>query len=137
MVDCLGWALNGILQVRSLWLRKFQCFGILLVQKRLCLRSWLQISQPVDSVVFVCLSLFWRRSKSNTSGGESAGKSLATHTKMGITGLLPFLKGIQRNVHISVLKGTKVGIDAYCWLHKGSYSCAMEIVMKTADIETL
>lgn len=56
---------------------------------------------------------------------------------MGITGLLPFLKSIQRDVHVSSLKGLKVGVDAYCWLHKGSYSCATQIIMKTADIESL
>jgi len=56
---------------------------------------------------------------------------------MGITGLLPFLKGIQKDIHISSFKGMKVGVDAYCWLHKGVYSCSTQIVMKTAKIETL
>lgn len=56
---------------------------------------------------------------------------------MGITGLLPLLKTIQKNVHVSALKGTTAGVDAYCWLHRGAYSCATQIVMKTADVDTL
>ena len=56
---------------------------------------------------------------------------------MGITGLLPFLKGIQRNVHISSFRGKKVAVDAYGWLHKGAYSCAAQLVMKTEKVENL
>jgi len=56
---------------------------------------------------------------------------------MGITGLLPFLKNIQREVHVSSFKGKKVAVDAYCWLHKGAYSCAMQLVMKTEKLESL
>lgn len=56
---------------------------------------------------------------------------------MGITGLLPFLKSIQRDVHVSSFKGKKVAVDAYCWLHKGAYSCAMQLVMKTEKLESL
>lgn len=56
---------------------------------------------------------------------------------MGITGLLPFLKSIQKDVHVSALKGMKVGVDAYCWLHRGSYSCATQIVMKTVEVKSL
>lgn len=56
---------------------------------------------------------------------------------MGITGLLPFLKGIQRDVHVSAFRGKKVAVDAYCWLHKGAYSCAMQLVMKTESVDKL
>ena len=59
---------------------------------------------------------------------------------MGITGLLPFLKTIQRQVNISLFRGKKVAVDAYCWLHRGAYSCPMELVMGPKEgekIETL
>ena len=47
---------------------------------------------------------------------------------MGIQGLLPLLKDIQRKTSVSVFHGNSVGIDAYCWLHKGVYGCAKEVV---------
>ncbi|EDO31577.1 predicted protein, partial [Nematostella vectensis] len=47
---------------------------------------------------------------------------------MGIQGLLPLLKPIHRSVNISEFKGQTVGVDAYCWLHKGAYGCAMDLV---------
>ncbi|CAM9123218.1 unnamed protein product, partial [Hapterophycus canaliculatus] len=46
---------------------------------------------------------------------------------MGITGLLPLLKPVTKDVHVSELKGLTVGIDTYCWLHKGIYSCSAEL----------
>lgn len=46
---------------------------------------------------------------------------------MGIQGLLPLLKDIQTEIHVSDLKGLVVGIDAYCWLHRGAYSCSQEL----------
>ena len=48
---------------------------------------------------------------------------------MGITGLLPFLKGIQKQMNIASFRGKKVAVDAYCWLHRGAYSCPMQLVM--------
>lgn len=42
---------------------------------------------------------------------------------MGITGLIPFLKKSTIAVNISQYSGQCVAIDAYCWLHKGAYSC--------------
>ena len=48
---------------------------------------------------------------------------------MGITGLLPLLKSIQRPIHIEELRGETVGVDAYCWLHKACYSCAQELAL--------
>lgn len=56
---------------------------------------------------------------------------------MGITGLLPFLRGIQREVHVSSFRGRRVAVDAYCWLHKGAYSCATQLVVKPEKLETL
>ncbi|XP_004209496.3 exonuclease 1 isoform X1 [Hydra vulgaris] len=48
---------------------------------------------------------------------------------MGILGLLPLLKDIQVKTSISSFKGQTVGIDAYCWLHKGTYGCAKDVVL--------
>ena len=56
---------------------------------------------------------------------------------MGIKGLLQFLSSAQRDVNVSSFKGQTVAIDAYCWLHKGAYSCAMQLVMKTEKCENL
>ncbi|XP_068681697.1 exonuclease 1-like [Montipora foliosa] len=48
---------------------------------------------------------------------------------MGIQGLLPLLKRIQRPVSIAEdFAGQVIGVDAYCWLHKGAYGCAMDLV---------
>lgn len=47
---------------------------------------------------------------------------------MGIQGLLPMLKPIQKDVHLSKFSGQTIGVDTYCWLHKGAYGCAVEIV---------
>ena len=46
---------------------------------------------------------------------------------MGIQGLLPLLKSIQQPISISELAGSTVGVDVYCWLHKGAYGCALEL----------
>ena len=56
---------------------------------------------------------------------------------MGIKGLLQFLSGAQRDVNISSFRGQTAAVDAYCWLHKGAYSCAMQLVMKTEKCENL
>ncbi|GFS11584.1 exonuclease 1 [Elysia marginata] len=48
---------------------------------------------------------------------------------MGIQGLLPFLKQIHQPVNISDFKGCTVAVDAYCWLHKGAFSCAEKLAM--------
>jgi len=49
-----------------------------------------------------------------------------THT-MGVPGLLPALKDVSGPTHISAFAGSAVAVDAYSWLHKGSYSCAREL----------
>jgi exonuclease-1 len=46
---------------------------------------------------------------------------------MGIAGLLPALKSIQKTKHLSEFKGQTIAVDAYVWLHKGVYSCATEL----------
>eukprot|EP00795_Rhopilema_esculentum_P002808 gene2808-1034_t len=47
---------------------------------------------------------------------------------MGIQGLLPLLRDIERKTSVSEFHGKTVGIDGYCWLHKGVYGCAKDIV---------
>lgn len=52
----------------------------------------------------------------------------ASFAIMGIQGLLPLLKPIHKEVHLSQFAGQTIGVDTYCWLHKGAYGCAMDIV---------
>lgn len=49
---------------------------------------------------------------------------------MGITGLLPLLKSIQNPIHISQYEGKTFAVDGYVWLHKGTFSCAMDLALK-------
>lgn len=46
---------------------------------------------------------------------------------MGISGLLPILKPIHKNKHLSEFSGKTIAVDAYGWLHKGVYACAPEV----------
>lgn len=46
---------------------------------------------------------------------------------MGISGLLPLLKPIHKNKHLSEFSGKTIAVDAYGWLHKGVYACAPEV----------
>ena len=47
--------------------------------------------------------------------------------RMGIQGLLGLLEEAIHDVHISELRGKRVAIDGYCWLHRATYSCALEL----------
>ncbi|RKF63632.1 Exodeoxyribonuclease 1 [Erysiphe neolycopersici] len=46
---------------------------------------------------------------------------------MGISGLLPLLKSIQKACHLKKFEGKTLGVDAYGWLHRGAIACAMEL----------
>jgi exonuclease-1 len=46
---------------------------------------------------------------------------------MGIHGLLPHLKNIIERKHVSKFAGSRVAVDTYGWLHKGTYCCALEL----------
>ncbi|THD21755.1 hypothetical protein D915_007644 [Fasciola hepatica] len=48
---------------------------------------------------------------------------------MGITGLLPFLKKASCSVNIREFSGYTAAVDVYCWLHKSSYACAMDLAL--------
>ncbi|KAI0453468.1 hypothetical protein F5B21DRAFT_479411 [Xylaria acuta] len=46
---------------------------------------------------------------------------------MGIQGLLPLLKSIQRPTELKKFSGETFGVDAYGWLHRGAIACAIEL----------
>jgi exonuclease-1 len=46
---------------------------------------------------------------------------------MGVVGLLPLLKSIQRQSEIKQYVGKTLGVDAYGWLHRGAIACASEL----------
>ncbi|PHH76298.1 hypothetical protein CDD82_4060 [Ophiocordyceps australis] len=46
---------------------------------------------------------------------------------MGVSGLLPLVKSIQRPTHVKQFSGKTLGVDAYGWLHRAAYSCASEL----------
>ena len=46
---------------------------------------------------------------------------------MGITGLLPLLKDITCDVHLTSFSGKVAAMDVYCWLHKTVIFCVEEI----------
>ncbi|PHH86089.1 hypothetical protein CDD83_10773 [Cordyceps sp. RAO-2017] len=46
---------------------------------------------------------------------------------MGVSGLLPLLKSIQRPTELKKFGGETLGVDAYGWLHRAAYSCAAEL----------
>lgn len=61
---------------------------------------------------------------------------------MGIQGLLPLLKSIERPVHLKDYAGKTLAVDGYVWLHKGAFSCAQELCLgqptnKYASISSL
>ncbi|RMZ91384.1 hypothetical protein DV736_g1396, partial [Chaetothyriales sp. CBS 134916] len=48
---------------------------------------------------------------------------------MGISGLLPLLKSIQKPCSLKNFKGQTIGVDAYGWLHRGTIACAVELAL--------
>ncbi|KAF7326015.1 Exodeoxyribonuclease 1 [Mycena kentingensis (nom. inval.)] len=46
---------------------------------------------------------------------------------MGITGLLPALRSISTQRHLSEFAGHTLGVDGYAWLHRGVFTCATEL----------
>ncbi|KAJ7269647.1 PIN domain-like protein [Mycena rebaudengoi] len=46
---------------------------------------------------------------------------------MGISGLLPALKSISNQKHLSEFAGQTLAVDAYVWLHRGVFTCATEL----------
>ncbi|XP_077220543.1 5'-3' exonuclease family protein isoform X2 [Tasmannia lanceolata] len=52
---------------------------------------------------------------------------------MGIQNLLRFMKPFVEPIHIQKYSGKRVGIDAYSWLHKGAYSCSMDLCLNPGN----
>ncbi|KAF9988781.1 Rad2 nuclease [Mortierella antarctica] len=48
---------------------------------------------------------------------------------MGIQGLLPLLKSIEKPVHLKDYSGQTLAVDGYVWLHKGAFACAQELCL--------
>ncbi|CZR64199.1 related to 5`-3` exonuclease [Phialocephala subalpina] len=48
---------------------------------------------------------------------------------MGINGLLPLLKSIQKQCSLKKFEGKTLAVDAYGWLHRGTVSCAIDLAM--------
>ncbi|KAF4549837.1 XPG N-terminal domain-containing protein 1 [Elsinoe fawcettii] len=46
---------------------------------------------------------------------------------MGVKGLLPLLKSIQKPCSLKQFQGQTLGVDAYGWLHRGTIACAIEL----------
>ncbi|KRX00552.1 5'-3' exonuclease, C-terminal domain [Pseudocohnilembus persalinus] len=46
---------------------------------------------------------------------------------MGIKNLLPQLASITQSKHVSDYKGKTCAVDTYAWLHRGFYSCGIEL----------
>lgn len=46
---------------------------------------------------------------------------------MGIPGLLQLLKPTMTDIHVNRMAGKRLAIDAYVWLHRGTFSCALEL----------
>ncbi|KAM5380429.1 hypothetical protein ACJA88_004758 [Fusarium oxysporum] len=46
---------------------------------------------------------------------------------MGVSGLLPLLKSIQKPTQLKKYDGQVLGVDAYGWLHRAAYCCALEL----------
>ncbi|RBR05488.1 uncharacterized protein FIESC28_11367 [Fusarium coffeatum] len=46
---------------------------------------------------------------------------------MGVSGLLPLLKSIQKPIELKKYHGQTFGVDAYGWLHRAAYCCALEL----------
>lgn len=49
--------------------------------------------------------------------------------RMGIQGLLPALKSITVGTHVKHYAQQTLGVDAYVWLHRGAFACAMDLAL--------
>ncbi|KAG7222246.1 hypothetical protein INR49_016404, partial [Caranx melampygus] len=52
---------------------------------------------------------------------------VAQQLKMGISGLLQFIKDAAEPISVKKYRGQTVAVDTYCWLHKGAFSCAEKL----------
>ena len=54
---------------------------------------------------------------------------------MGISGLLPLLKPVTKDNHISSYSHRRIAIDGYAWLHKAVYGCCVELAEPNATTD--
>lgn len=54
---------------------------------------------------------------------------------MGIQQLLPFLAKCAESVHLSEFSGWTVAIDTYCWIHKGAYASAEDLLLERPNTQ--
>ncbi|CAE7210670.1 hypothetical protein CFE70_009331 [Pyrenophora teres f. teres 0-1] len=48
---------------------------------------------------------------------------------MGISGLLPLLKSVQKPCNLKKYAGQTIGVDTYGWLHRGTAACAIDLAL--------
>lgn len=53
-------------------------------------------------------------------------------SRMGVTGLLPFISSTFTDCHLSHLRGKRAAVDASCWLHRGAHACAADLAQGVA-----
>ena len=53
---------------------------------------------------------------------------------MGISGLLPTVEDISKEVHINSFAGQVAVIDAYCWIHKAAILCFEQLILRERNI---
>jgi len=76
----------------------------------------------------LCLAIFPH------SGFRAQNSRERSELKMGISGLLPLLKSATEHVSLSRFKGKLLAVDGNVWIHRGTYSCAMELAEGTPTI---
>lgn len=52
-----------------------------------------------------------------------------TTDAMGVKGLLPLLRSIQKHTHLRQYNGQTLGIDGFGWLHRGACACALQLAL--------
>ena len=56
---------------------------------------------------------------------------------MGVQNLLPLLAPVSSRVNLQSLKGKKVAVDGFVWLHRGAFGCAKELVNNPSTTKIL
>lgn len=82
----------------------------------------------------VALSFFPATTQTRKDAGRQERRKIAEEDRrnrtMGVAGLLPVLKSVMDQVHVSKYAGKTAGVDACGWLYKGAYSCAADVVLR-------
>ena len=54
---------------------------------------------------------------------------------MGIKRLLHFVKEAMEDIHVRQYAGKRVAVDTYCWIHRGCFGCAEQVVRDDLDTD--